>query len=458
MLLERTAQLKYLEEQYAKPGARMLVVYGLRNVGKTGLLKEFAKDKKLVFLCARSCSGKEQRFLWAAECELQHVTTGDFPSYTELFSQISKSAGEKTVVVVDEFQNAVKSDPAFMKELADFLKYQGKVQELFLILGSSSVNFVENNMVSRIGEAALSISGFLKVKELRFVELQKYFSGYSLRQCLEVYGILGGFPGLWKRFDKSVSPKENIIRYILEEGSYIQREAVCYVRDELREAGVYYTLLTSLASGMQKLNDLHRHTGFGRAKISVYLKNLMERELVEKVFSCDTDGKANTQKGVYRIKNPLVLFYFRCMYPFLSSRKLLSAEKYYERFVEEELNSLAEFSMRAMCRERLEIQNNKRLLPFYFTKTGEWAGKIGNIDIVAQDDAGHTLIAFCNYKEPVLQTETYEWILFLAKKAKLTPDAVILYSAGGFDAGLSELAQEDERLKLVALGKAEGEV
>ena len=51
MLLERTAQLKYLEEQYAKPGARMLVVYGLRNVGKTGLLKEFAKDKKLVF-CA----------------------------------------------------------------------------------------------------------------------------------------------------------------------------------------------------------------------------------------------------------------------------------------------------------------------------------------------------------------------------------------------------------------------
>ena len=46
MLLERTAQLKYLEEQYAKPGARMLVVYGLRNVGKTGLLKEFAKDKR----------------------------------------------------------------------------------------------------------------------------------------------------------------------------------------------------------------------------------------------------------------------------------------------------------------------------------------------------------------------------------------------------------------------------
>ena len=44
---------------------------------------------------------------------------------------------------------------------------------------------------------------------------------------------------------------------------------------------------------------MYAHTGFSRAKISVYLKNLMELELVEKVLP-----------GTYEICNAFVRFYF----------------------------------------------------------------------------------------------------------------------------------------------------
>ena len=68
-----------------------------------------------------------------------------------------------------------------------------------------------------------------------------------------------------------------------------------WLSEELRETAVYDTILATLADGRHgKLNDMYAHTGFSRAKISVYLKNLMELELVEKVLGYDFEGYERT--------------------------------------------------------------------------------------------------------------------------------------------------------------------
>ena len=451
MFLGRASELGYLEQRYGKSGSQMIVVYGQKNVGRTTLLREFAKGRPFVFLRARSCSGKEQRYLWAGECEQNRISTERYPSYSELLSQIAKISTEKVILVIDEFQNVVKNDPSFLKEVTTFLRNQGQVQELFVVLSSSSVGFVENNLISRIGEAALSISGFLKVKELRFSHLRSYFSGYSMKECLEIYAILGGFPGLWSFFQNSISVKDNIIQGFLQKDSILLREALSYVEDELRETSVYTTILASLAAGRQKLNDLYLHTDFSRAKISVYLKNLMELELVEKIFSYDTEGKSNTQKGVYRIQNPLVNFYFHYIYPNLSSLELLLPEEFFDCFIAPEFRFFVEPSMKKMCLEQLQQQNEAGMLPFRFVKSGEWVGKIGTIDIVAQDELGHTLLVLCNYEKKILTIDDYDWLMFLSKKAKLIPQAVYLYTVGDFDEKLRQKAEMDPGIRLISI-------
>lgn len=451
MFLGRTAELDYLEQRYQKSGSQMVVVYGQKNAGRTTLLREFAKGRPFVFLSARSCSGKEQRYVWAGECAQNRIFTERYPAYSELLGQIAKSSTEKVILVIDEFQNVVKNDSSFMKELTVFLRNQGQVQELFVVLSSSSVGFVENNLVSRIGEAALSISGFLKVKELKFSHLRTYFSTYSVKECLEIYAVLGGFPGLWKYFENFGTVKDNIIAGFLKKDGVLLREALSYVENELRETSVYTTILASLASGRQKLNDLYLHTDFSRAKISVYLKNLMELELVEKIFSYDTEGKSNTQKGVYRIHNPLVNFYFHYIYPNLSSLGLLLPEEFYDRFIAPEFRFFVEPSMKKMCLEQLQQQNEAGKLPIRFTKSGEWVGKIGTIDIVAQDGTGHTLLALCNYEKNILTVDDYDWLMFLSKKAKLIPQAVYMYTVGGFDEGLQQKAEQEQGIRLISL-------
>ena len=220
-----------------------------------------------------------------------------------------------------------------MEELVDFVRSSFTGHGVMVILCSSSIGWVENSMVTRIGKAAYELSGFLKIKELEFQHMMKYFPGFDMKQGIETYAVLGGVPGLWKYFDDTISIEENICNHILDPSKYLYGEGQRIVEEEFRETGVYNTILAAIAAGNHKLNKLYLHTGFSRAKISVYLKNLMEFELVEKVFSYDTEGKANVQKGIYRIKNHFVNFYFTFLYPNLSNLDCMKPIEFYNCFI-----------------------------------------------------------------------------------------------------------------------------
>lgn len=451
MFLGRTSELNYLNTFYDSEGSQLLVVYGQRNIGKTSLLKEFVKGKPYHYYCARSASEREQTYEWGRELRNLTGNLPEYPSYAEIFEGISENGSGKMVMIVDEFQHAVKSGNAFMKDLVSFVRERGKHREILVVLLSSSTGWVENSMVTRIGEAAYELSGFLKIKELPFEEMRRFFSKFSAEECVEAYAILGGFPGLWTQFDDALSIKENICRFILNPHTYLQEEGLRTVAEELRETAVYHTILASIASGRHKLNDLYRHTGFSRAKISVYLKNLMELELVEKVFSYDTEGKANTQKGIYRIRNHFVHFYFRFLYPNRSALALKSVDEFYEEHIQLFFKNFATPYFKEVCRQQIEKWDREEKLPIGIDRIGEWVGKSGNIDVIAQDETGKTLVAYCNWERSVMQYEDYEKLLSNIEKAKLGADTIYLFSIQRFDEKLSLEAKMKKNLKLISL-------
>ncbi len=451
MFLGRTSELNYLNTFYDSEGSQLLVVYGQRNIGKTSLLKEFVKEKPYHYYCARSASEREQTYEWGRELRNLTGNLPEYPSYAEIFQGISENGSGKMVMIVDEFQHAVKSGNAFMKDLVSFVRESGKHGEILVVLSSSSTGWVENSMVTRIGESAYALSGFLKIKELPFEEMRRFFPKFPVEECVEAYAVLGGFPGLWTQFDDALSIKENICRFILNPHTYLQEEGLRTVAEELRETAVYHTILASIASGRHKLNDLYRHTGFSRAKISVYLKNLMELELVEKVFSYDTEGKANTQKGIYRIRNHFVHFYFRFLYPNRSALALKSVDAFYEENIQLFLKNFAAPYFKEVCRQRIEKWDREEKLPIGIDRIGEWVGKSGNIDVIAQDEAGKTLAAYCNWEKSVMQYEDYERLLSNIEKAKLKADAIYLFSIQRFDEKLNLEAKMKKNLKLISL-------
>ncbi len=450
MLIGRNRELAQLNEYYNREGSQIVVVYGQKHIGKTALMKEFTKDKPADFYVARACSEKEQVYQWGCEITDNKDTQG-LGNFDSIFTELTKENSEKRVLVIREFQNMVKAGSSFLKELVAFIDREWETKEILVLLCTSSVGWVENSMIKKIGEAAYALSGLLKIKELRFKDCTAFFPNYTTEQCIEVYAVLGGLPGMWACFDKSLSVKDNIVTAILQKNGILSHAGERILTEDLREPAVYNTILSSIAGGRHKLNDLHLHTGFSRAKISVYLKNLMELELVEKVFSYDTEGYDNVQKGIYRISNRFTHFYYKFIYPHLSRLLIMDADAFYATYVAPELKAYVAEYFTDVCKEHLEDLNEEGELPFVYDRVGEWVGKVGNIDVVAQDEDANTLLVHCNYDKPMMPYEEYEKLLYCAKKAKLEAGFIYLYSIGKFDEKLSLEARVKDNLTLVSL-------
>lgn len=442
----RGSELNFLEQYYRRTGSRLVVVYGGKGVGKTRLLQEFCKDKKAYYYLARACSDREQCCQWGGELQEKGIEVSRYPGYDELLSaSLAEKEAENQVLIIDEFHHMLKGDSVFFDKLTEFLENRMKGRPVMTVLCTSASGWVENHLVGKIGSRAALIGGFLKVRELSFASIRKLFSEYSLDDCIRAYAVLGGVPGYWMSFDSSLDARENIIKNIIARESRLHGEMEIFLEQELREPGVYNTILAALARDCNKLNDIYRHTAFSRAKISVYLKNLMELDLVEKVYSYDTEGRANAQKGIYRITNTYVRFYFRYLFPNQSTLQLLTPEEFYEQKVAPSYDLYVEEAYRRICRERMNRE---------YRVVGEWLGKAGIIDIVASDGRGTVGVAGCAYSR-AMKYEDYEWLLFSMKKAKLASEDIRFYCEKGFDDALVQAANEG-RLKLFSVKKSEG--
>lgn len=450
MLLGRASELNYLNNYYDKDGSQILIVYGQKHIGKTALVREFMKDKPNYYYLARACSEREQVYQWGRQLAVDGYNVDDFPSFQDILAKIAHRNNGKTVIVIDEFQHIVKVSDGFMKELIAFVYSQWNQEDVMVLLCSSSIGWIENSMITRIGEAAYELSGFLKIREMSFEDIVQRFPNFRVEECVEAYAILGGIPGLWNQFDDRLTIQQNICRNILDADSFLFEEGERMLTEQLREPSVYNTIMASIAAGNHKLNDLYLHTEFSRAKISVYLKNLIELELVEKVFSYDTAGKENVQKGIYRISHPFVEFYYTYMYPHLSDLQKLSVGEYYNRYVAPDFRKYVTRYFKIVCRQHLTRMNERHRLPIVLDSIGEWIGKNGSLDIIAQDQEGHTLIGLCNWEKPMAY-EDYATLLACAKKARIHADYIYMYTAFRYDERLNLEAKMKTNLKLVQI-------
>ncbi len=452
-MVGRNTELKRLQQIYEQDGNRLLVLYGRSNIGKGELLKEFCSGKKAVYYTAREASPKLQRQMFGAELQSKYkITIQDF-TYDTFFNRIRSGDASKLVLIIQNFEYIAKRDPEFMESivrLKDKKLYPGPVM---IILCSSSIAWVENDMIQCLGTYAKKINDVYKIGELDFVDVVHLFPDYSVSESVQVYGVLGGVPGYLRRWNAKASLKENICAHILSPDGFLHKEAQQYIGEEIRELSVYNTILEAIASGRRKLNDLYQYTGYGRAKISVYLRNLMAFEVVEKVVPFETGGRENAQKGLYQIKNTYIHFWYRFVYPHLTDLQLLTPEEFYDTWIAPELKEYLNDSFRRVCMEYLELMSMVNQLPIKIHKVGTWIGKQGTIDIIAQNSVRENIVGLCNWSERVLTDEMYEQLLINMEQAKIRAKKYYLFSAGEFDVMIRKRAKENPDIVLIDMNR-----
>ncbi len=452
-MITRKTEIQELEKYFEGEENHLILLYGREGSEKEDLLRTFAKNKPFFYYRCANASEKQQKELLGKKIEADYDVKLPEYTYEHFFDRIRSGNEKKLVLVFDEFQYLVKKDEEFLSHLIKLKKKQYYPGPVLIILATSSLVWVNKDVPLLPNQFEKQLDAKVMLPDDTFLDVVRHFPKYTTSESVQIYGIIGGVPEYVRRWDGTLSVKENVCKHILSKDGFLFGAAERFIASELRELAVYQTILASLASGNNKLNDLFLDTGFSRAKISVYMKNLMEFEVIEKVVSFETGGWENTKKGVYRISNTFVNFWFHFVYPHLSELYTIEPEKFYEKYIERELDAYLTRYFIDVCSEYLDLLNQIEKLPIKIAKMGTWIGKKGNIDIIAQNHARNSIVSLCNWSGTQISTKMVDELRERMKLAHVSADYLYLFSARGFDMDLSALAKKDDTIVLIDMNE-----
>lgn len=449
----KAADIKELEQYYEKNGNQIVVLYGRKDCKKEELLRSFAENKKCFYYRCRQTSPEDQRRMMGEEVASQYNVRLSKNTYDEYFNRIKSGDASKLIVIIDEVQYIMKRDPEFLNSILKLKAKRLYPGPVMIILASSSIVWAEQEMEKAFGEEKKRIDAKVKLEDFTFLELVRTFPSLPVSECIKIYGAIGGVPGYMEHWMANRSFQDNICRLVLTEGGYLFDMAQNVIASELRELSVYNTILSAIAQGHNKLNDLFLTTGYSRAKISVYMKNLSRFDIVEKVVSFETGGWDNAKKGIYRIKDTFVNFWFKFVFQHMSDLYRMTPEEFYIKHIERELDSYMNRYFCDVCMEYLQLLNQIGRVPFPIHKMGTWIGKTGTIDIIAQSSDRKNIVGLCNWEKPYLTMEMCENLYQSMGKAKIQSNHFYLFSAKAFEPALVEMAKTDKRFELIDMNE-----
>ncbi|MCR5268385.1 MAG: ATP-binding protein [Lachnospiraceae bacterium] len=443
-------ELSQLEHHFASPDNGIVILYGERQSAIQDILKSFLKNKPHFYYQARSCSAKLQQQFFYDEIreELPKGMRIDV-RYSEIISGMLSVTCEKRLIVIDEFQHFFRSDASLMEELIRTVHNKWNNQKVMFLLSSSNKNWIEHDMVSTLSGQAYEIDAIIPLKPLSFDDFRAAFPSYDFPSAVEGFCIFGTFPDYWQKLDPALSLQENICKHVLSQDGFFHEKGKRLLPSELREPAVYNTILCALSSGRKKLNDLYKLTGYDRAKISVYLKNLMEYDIVEKIENYDAPGHENAQKGIYRITDAFLRFWYCFVFPHYSKLARLESDKFYKKYIDPMLRTYAGETYASVCTAFLQKQFMRSDADAHFGDFGMWFGKVGTIDLIASDKQGNHIAGFCNFEKNRMTYADLEWNRYCLKQAGLKCERLYMFSYASFDEKLKKEALSDPALILI---------
>ncbi len=454
MFYGRKKELEFMNKKYQKNGGQLVILYGRRRIGKTELLREFAKDKKHVFYACNETTNEDQLKRFSARVIgffKESKFLNGFDSWEESFEYFASiESTEKKLLIIDEFPYMVKGDKSIPSILQNLWDSKLKDLNVMIILCGSSMSFIENELLGEKNPLYGRTTGIYKMKPMDFDEATLFFPEYKMNDLLTVYSILGGIPHYLKQFSDRMTVEENIIEEILIRGNTLFNEVEFLLKQELRETQVYNTLISVIAAGNTKLNDISQKTMMDKAKVGVYLKNLVELGIIEREFPVTEKLKAtvNVQRGLYRITDAFFTFWYRFVFPNLSDIEEGEGEYVYRTYVDNELNDFTSRMYEEISIDYLKKLNRKMELPFHFRHIARWWDKNNEIDIVGFDDKNHYLLGECKWRNEQMKLSVFR---SLEQKGETFAGQKIyyLFSKSGFSDGLIEEAKNREDLVLV---------
>ncbi len=382
--IDRRQELAFLNERYLSRKAEFIPLFGRRRVGKTALLREFAKGKPCVYYVADLVGEKEQlngiSDLLARHFSDTALSLNPFDNWGKVLAYVGeKTKKERLVLIIDEFPYLARVNKAVSSVFQKGWDIHLRNSQVFLVLCGSSVGMMYEEVLAYKAPLYGRRTGQIELRALPFSEARFFFPRCSFEEQVKCYTFAGGIPAYLEALGEG--PLEKQMASTFSPNHMLYREPDFLLREELREPASYFSILKAIAFGQTKLNDISQHTGIERTTLSKYLEVLDRLGFVERVLPVTERLPHKSRKGLYRLKDEFFAFWFRFVFPFRSDIEKGDTTQVHSQIMKQFPAHTGQV-FETICIQLLPSLP----LPFSPAIAGRWWDKDKEIDIVCLDD------------------------------------------------------------------------
>lgn len=458
--IDRELEMETLQREYAREGSALVILYGRRRVGKTTLISEFIKDKNaLFFLASEEAEAQNRNAFKEKVAEFVNsnlLRNADIKSWDVLFRAVMDTPFErKPVIVLDEFQYLGKANPAFPSIFQRIWEEILKDHSVMVILCGSLISMMESQTLAYGSPLYGRRTAQIRLKQIPFRYYHAFFPNKSRRDLIELYAVTGGVPKYIELFSENKDIYSSIQTCILNRSGYLYDEPHFLLQQEVSEVGSYFSIIKAIAAGNAKLSAIASVLEIKSTSLTKYLKTLIDLDILEREVPITEENPEKSKKGLYKIKDNYLRFWFAFVYPNMSFIESGHSQLVMNKIRKSLVKNHVAFVYEDVCKERMWELNADDVWPFNFTKLGRYWDSRDEIDIAALDPEGKNLIlGECKYwVEPVgisvlrsleAKAETVAW------KRDSRNVWYVIFSASGFTDDLIKEAESRADLMLCA--------
>ncbi len=277
----REHELASLEAQYNSKRFELAIVYGRRRVGKTYLLHHFLASHDGAYMVGlesgasnnlEALSQAVYRATGMIETGKLQSTLPNFPTITAALTHLFEySLDHRCIFIIDEYPYLAESIPSVSSELQALIDAYKNRSQLMLILCGSSMSFMENQVLGHKSPLYGRLTAQYKIKPFTYIEARQMVPHLSYEDSAIAFGLTGGVAEYLSYFREGDSLDESIISLFFTPTGRLVDEPSSLLKQELREPRQYNAILSAIAKGASRNNEIATKVDMTTGALNNYL-------------------------------------------------------------------------------------------------------------------------------------------------------------------------------------------
>lgn len=381
--LNRKDEIVRLDRALGTGRSKLVVVYGRRRLGKTRLLQQVLKKDDIYFIAdQRESAIQIESFARLIATKIEAFDKVTYPDWESLFISLGKRVKKGITVIMDEFPYLVKNDPALPSIIQKSVD-QRESPGFHLVLCGSSQQMMQKMVIDHSSPLYGRADEIIKIAPMSVYWLKQALN-CSYAEAVEEYSVWGGVPRYWEIRNEAASLKEAVTRQVFDIHGVLHEEPQRLFLDDTRDAVQMNTLISVIANGAHRLNEISSRLGKPATQLNRPLQKLIELDYIKREIPWNLSIR-NTKKTLYKINEPFIHFYYRFVIPHKTSLELGYVDQIYRNVFQKAFSDFCSEVWEELCRRAIpHLFENSLFEP----GTRWWGTGINKepveIDIVAQ--------------------------------------------------------------------------